>query len=122
MSGPEQASSSTTISTHNCRACWCVFKQAHFSGSGGGPVQAPATMPSNAAAGASLGSAGLVQALANYGMRLLSSSGKRCWPLVQAFMQRWKRRPCAGRCCCCECGFWHMCRPLDLRAALILPE
>ena len=59
VSGPEQASSSTTSVPITAERAGP--EQAHFSGSGGGPVQA--LRSSNAAAGASLGSAGLVQAL-----------------------------------------------------------
>ena len=59
VSGPEQASSSTTSGPITAERAGP--EQAHFAGSGGGPVQA--LRSTNAAAGASLGSAGLVQAL-----------------------------------------------------------
>ena len=59
VSGPEQASSSTTSVPITAERAGP--EQAHFAGSGGGPAQA--LRSTNAAAGASLGSAGLVQAL-----------------------------------------------------------
>ena len=71
VSGPEQASSSTTSVPITAERAGP--EQAHFAGSGGGPVQA--LRSTNAAAGASLGSAGL----ANYECGCWCIF-KRCWP------------------------------------------